>query len=104
MLLRRLFAGMDSDVTNLPLKALRRILRATDLGGRRLATATGLTTYQLLVLQELDHRGGATPHLIAPSPQFCQPTVTPILYLPEVLAFATRHKGLRDQPTTFVGH
>src|SRR3546814_1561827 len=67
MLLRRLFAGMDSDVTNLTLKALRRILRATDLGGRRLATATGLTPSQLLVLQEIDRRGEATPSIIASS-------------------------------------
>src|SRR3546814_4201676 len=87
MLLRRLFAGMDSDVTNLTLKALRRILRATDLGGRRLATATGLTPSQLLVLQEIDRRGEATPSIIASSLQFGQATVTNILDRLEGLAF-----------------
>src|SRR3546814_10690535 len=102
MLLRRLFAGMDSDVTNLTLKALRRILRATDLGGRRLATATGLTPSQLLVLQEIDRRGEATPGIIASSLQFGQATVTNILDRLEGLAFVTRQRGERDKRQIFV--
>src|SRR3546814_12107937 len=88
---------MDSDVTNLTLKALRRILRATDLGGRRLATATGLTPSQLLVLQEIDSRGEATPRIIASSLQFGQATVTNILDRLEGLAFVTRQRGERDK-------
>src|SRR3546814_6937162 len=102
MLLRRLFAGMDSDVTNLTLKALRRILRATDLGGRRLATASGLTPSQLLVLQEIDRRGEATPSIIASSLQFGQATVTNILYRSEGLAFFRRQRGKRDRRKMFV--
>src|SRR3546814_18112789 len=102
MLLRRLFAGMDSDVTNLTLKALRRILRATDLGGRRLATATGLTPSQLLVLQEIDRRGEATPSIIASSLQFGQATVTNILDRLEGLAFVTRQRGERYKRQIFV--
>ena len=33
---------MDADITNAALRAIRRILRAADQGGRRLAAETGL--------------------------------------------------------------
>src|SRR3546814_11108141 len=93
MLLRRVLAGIGGDVTNRTRKALRLILRATDLGGRRLAAATGLTPSQLLVLQEIDRRGEATPSIIASSLQFGQATVTNILDRLEGLAFVTRQRG-----------
>ena len=51
---------MDQDLTIPALRALRRILRASDLGNRQLAAATGLTPSQLLVLQEIGERRETT--------------------------------------------
>ena len=48
---------MDPDLTIPALKALRRILRASELSNRQLAATTGLTPSQLLVLQEIEERG-----------------------------------------------
>src|SRR3546814_4190122 len=60
-----LMKAMESEIANATLKALRRVLRATDGGTRRLAAATGLTPSQLLVLREIDTGEGVTPGLIA---------------------------------------
>ena len=67
---------MEAQITNAALRAIRRILRAADLGGRRLATETGLTPSQLLVLQEIERRGQTTPGAVAAVLQFGQATVT----------------------------
>lgn len=45
--------------------ALRRILRATELYARDLASAVGLTPAQLRVLQIVDERDGVTPKALA---------------------------------------
>src|SRR3546814_20998169 len=56
----------------------------------------------LLVLQEIDRRGEATPSIIASSLQFGQATVTNILDRLEGLAFVTRPRGERDKRQIFV--
>src|SRR3546814_15470184 len=56
----------------------------------------------LLVLQEIDRRGEATPSIIASSLQFGQATVTNILDRLEGLAFVTRQRGERDKRQIFV--
>ena len=56
---------MDSEIANATLKALRRVLRATEGGTRRLAAATGLTPSQLLVLREIDAGDDVTPGVVA---------------------------------------
>lgn len=88
---------MDADITNAALRAIRRILRAADQGGRRLAAETGLTPSQLLVLQEISRRGEVTPSVIASTLQFGQATVTNIVDRLTASGLATRRRSERDK-------
>lgn len=88
---------MDPQVTNATLRAIRRILRAADQGGRRLASATGLTPSQILVLQEIDRRGETTPSSVATSLQFGQATVTNIVDRLVERDLVTRRRGEEDK-------
>jgi DNA-binding MarR family transcriptional regulator len=89
--------AMDSDLTASALKALRRILRASDLGNKKLASATGLTPSQLLVLQEIEQRGETTPSAVAATLQFGQATITNIVDRLEASALVTRQRSGRDK-------
>jgi DNA-binding MarR family transcriptional regulator len=88
---------MDSDLTAAALKALRRILRASDLGSRKLASATGLTASQLLVLQEVEQRGETTPTALAAALQFGQATITNIVDRLENAGLVRRQRSARDK-------
>lgn len=88
---------MSAEVASLTLRALRRVLRATEIGSRQLATATGLTPSQLLVLREIDTRGSATPSVIAHALQFSQATITAIVDRLEALGFVQRQRSERDK-------
>jgi DNA-binding MarR family transcriptional regulator len=93
---------MDSDLSIRALRALRRILRAADLAGRRLAAATGLTPSQLLVLQEIERRGETTPGAIATALQFGQATITNIVDRLEGSGLVSRQRGERDRRQVFL--
>jgi DNA-binding MarR family transcriptional regulator len=88
---------MEGQVTNAALRAIRRILRAADQGGRRLAAETGLTPSQLLVLQEIERRGETTPSAVAAALQFGQATVTNIVDRLANAGLTTRHRNDRDK-------
>ncbi len=88
---------MENTVTNDALRAIRRILRATDMGGRKLATATGLTPSQLLVLQQIERSGEITPSVVAAALQFGQATVTNIVDRLVSEGLVTRRRGDRDR-------
>lgn len=88
---------MDQDLTIAALRALRRILRASDLGNRQLATATGLTPSQLLVLKEIGERGETTPGQLAAALHFGQATITNILDRLEQGGLVTRQRGEQDK-------
>lgn len=88
---------MESTIPNLTLRALRRILRATEIGSRQLAAATGLTPSQLLVLREIEAIERPTPSLIAGSLQFSQATITAILDRLSALGFITRARNEKDK-------
>jgi len=88
---------MEHDLTNAALRAIRRILRAADQGGRRLAAETGLTPSQLLVLQEIERRGETTPSVIAASLQFGQATVTNLVDRLAAADLVTRRRSDRDK-------
>lgn len=90
---------MDSTIAIATLRALRRVLRASDLGGRRLASATGLTPSQLLVLQEVERRGEATPTVIAQTLHFGQATVTNIVDRLVASGLLIRRRGESDKRT-----
>jgi len=59
--------------------ALRRILRATDLNARQLASSTGLTPSQLIVLQLVTGAGRVLPSSIARQVHLTQATVTSLV-------------------------
>ncbi|MDI1366092.1 MAG: MarR family winged helix-turn-helix transcriptional regulator [bacterium] len=88
---------MEGSITNAALRAIRRILRAADQGGRKLATETGLTPSQLLVLQEIERLGETTPSAVAATLQFGQATVTNIVDRLVAANFATRQRSERDK-------
>lgn len=89
---------MDSDIASLTLRALRRVLRASEIGSRRLANATGLTPSQWLVLREIDSRdSSATPSAVAQALQFSQATITTIVDRLQELGFVSRQRSERDK-------
>ena len=88
---------MEPQITNAALRSIRRILRAADQGGRRLAIATGLTPSQILVLQEIERRGETTPGAVAAVLQFGQATVTNIVDRLVERALVTRRRSDQDK-------
>lgn len=88
---------MSSDIASLTLRALRRVLRATEIGSRRLATTTGLTPSQWLVLREIASRDSATPSAIAQALQFSQATITSVVDRLQELGFVQRQRNERDK-------
>ncbi|MFC4256098.1 MarR family transcriptional regulator [Altererythrobacter xixiisoli] len=88
---------MQSEVATLTLRALRRILRATEIGSRQLASTTGLTPSQWLVLREIDARGSASPGSIAAALQFSQATITANVDRLEELGFVQRRRNEQDR-------
>ncbi|WP_370287238.1 MarR family winged helix-turn-helix transcriptional regulator [Pseudooceanicola nanhaiensis] len=67
------------DRTDISLIALRRILRATELYGRRLAKEAGMTAVQFRVLQIIAEHGHATPTAIANRMGVTQATMTALI-------------------------
>ncbi|GGL93732.1 MarR family winged helix-turn-helix transcriptional regulator [Pseudooceanicola nanhaiensis] len=67
------------DRTDISLIALRRILRATELYGRRLAKEAGMTAVQFRVLQIIAENGHATPTAIANRMGVTQATMTALI-------------------------
>src|SRR3546814_5321416 len=94
---------MQTEIANATLKALRRILRATDRGSRKLAAATGLTPSQLLVLREVEARDEVTPGSIAQRLQFSHATITAIADRLVALGLVTRTRSDRDKRQIFLG-
>lgn len=88
---------METEIANATLKAVRRILRATDRGSRKLAAATGLTPSQLLVLREVEARVDVTPGVIAQRLQFSHATITAITDRLVALGLITRTRSDRDK-------
>lgn len=88
---------MSDHLTTEALKALRRILRASELGRRSLTAATGLGPSQLLVLQEIEQRGETTPSALSTTLQFGHATITNIVDRLEADELVTRQRGSRDK-------
>ena len=88
---------MTSDIASSTLRALRRVLRATEIGSRQLAVTTGLTTSQWLVLREIDARNKTTPGVIAQALQFSQATITTIVDRLVALNLVQRQRNASDK-------
>ncbi len=88
---------METEIANATLKALRRVLRATEGGSRKLAVATGLTPSQMLVLREIGSHAECTPSAVAKQLQFSQATITAIVDRLVALDLAARTRSDRDK-------
>lgn len=88
--------------TESALRAIRRLLRAAELGEKQLAAATGLTPSQLVVLQEVERRGETTAGSIATAVQFSQATVTNLVDRLVERGFVLRSRREQDRRQVWV--
>lgn len=85
------------DKTNATLTALRRILRATDLHGREVATSVGLTAVQLRLLKIILDTESANAKTLASQLHVSQATITVLLDKLEVKKMIERRVSLIDR-------
>ena len=85
------------DRTDQSLIALRRILRATEIYGQKLARAAGLTAVQFRVLQIVAERGHTTATDIARQMRVSQATVTSLVDKLVKHGMVTREKSAADR-------
>jgi len=90
------------DRSETALVALRRILRATELNSRVLASRTGLTTSQLIVLQIVARHGKALPSTVARAVRLTQATVTSLVDKLERAGLVTRRRDTEDRRRIWV--
>jgi DNA-binding MarR family transcriptional regulator len=88
---------MDNSLVAPALRAIRRILRTAEEGERRLAHATGLTSSQVLVLQEVHAARDVTPSAVANALQLSQASITNICDRLEEVGLLARRRGERDK-------
>lgn len=79
------------------LLALRRIMRSMDISSRRLIGERGLTTPQLLCLQNLQEHGAMTSGMLAQVVSLSPATVTGILDRLELRGLVTRERRPEDK-------
>lgn len=89
--------GEHLDRTDQSLIALRRILRATEVYGRDLARAAGLTAVQFRVLQIVGERGLTTATEIARRMRVSQATITSLVDKLVRHHMVTREKSQADR-------
>lgn len=83
--------------SNHALVALRRILRATELNARQLASASGLTPSQLIVLQLVAREGKALPSAVARDAHLTQATVTSLVDKLTQAGLTSRRRDTEDR-------
>lgn len=88
--------------TELALRAIRSLIRATEAGSKRLAAATGLTPSQLVVLQEVAQHEKTTAGAIAAAVRFGHATVTNIVDRLEQNGLVVRKRGEQDRRQVWV--
>ncbi len=88
------------DRTDISLIALRRILRATELFGRELAQAAGLTAVQFRVLQVVGELENCTATAISQRMGVSQATVTSLVDKLVRQGMVERQRSLRDRRQT----
>jgi DNA-binding MarR family transcriptional regulator len=85
------------DRSDTALIALRRILRATELNSRLLASQTGLTSSQFIILQIVARRGKVLPSTVAKSARLTQATVTSLVDKLERNGHVRRRRDTEDR-------
>lgn len=90
------------DRSEIALVGLRRILRATELNSRLLASRTGLTTSQFIILQIVARQGKVQPSTVARVARLTQATVTSLVDKLERAGLATRRRDTEDRRRIWV--
>jgi len=101
----RAAASKDSPMENRSdsaLIALRRILRATELNSRLLASQTGLTTSQFIILQIVARESKVLPSAVAKSAGLTQATVTSLVDKLERHGLVKRRRDTEDRRRIWV--
>ena len=88
--------------TESALRGIRRLLRVAELGGKKLATVTGLTPSQLIVLQEVARHGETTAGSIATAVRFSHATVTNLVDRLQHQGLLARRRGEQDRRQVWV--
>jgi len=88
--------------TEAALRAIRRLLRASEISEKQLAAATGLTPSQLVVLQQVSRLGETTAGAIATAVQFSQATVTNLVDRLEERGLVVRSRREQDRRQVWV--
>ena len=88
---------MDTDLTPVALVALRKILHFSEIDTRRMASATGMTPSQIMVLREVAQSDWITPGAVAAQLRFGQATVTNIVDRLVAAGLVTRQRGAQDK-------
>ncbi|SES15617.1 DNA-binding transcriptional regulator, MarR family [Tranquillimonas rosea] len=88
------------DRTDKSLVAIRRILRSTELYGRELAKAAGLTAVQIRVLQIVAEQGRATPKEICRRMGVSAATMSSLLDRLQKKRMVERHPSAHDRRVT----
>jgi DNA-binding MarR family transcriptional regulator len=89
--------GERMDRTDQSLIAIRKILRSTELHGRELARAAGVTAAQIRVLQIVAEKSHATPKEISRRMGVSQPTMSSLLDRLESKSLVERHPSEVDR-------
>lgn len=97
MIKPRLSGNVTLNRTDASLVALRRILRASEIYGRELARAAGLTAVQLRVLQVVAETDRCTATLIARRLRVSQATVTSLIDRLVEHGMVERHRSDQDR-------
>jgi DNA-binding MarR family transcriptional regulator len=84
------------------LKALRQVIRATDLHSKHLSKTVGLTAPQVLVMQAISDNRDVTIGEIAKAISLGQATVTTIVTRLELKGYLQRQKSGQDRRKVFV--
>ncbi|MBO6827284.1 MAG: MarR family transcriptional regulator [Sneathiella sp.] len=84
------------------LVAMRQIMRATDMDGRKLARETGLSASQLMALQALKSDVDMTAGSIAKEVNLSQATISTLLDRLESRGLVQRERGQSDKRKVFV--
>lgn len=95
-------AERPEDRPQTALVALRRILRATELNSKLLASRTGLTTSQFIILQFVAQRGSVLPSTIARDVRLTHATVTSLVDKLSRAGLVTRRRDTEDRRRIWV--
>ncbi|MFQ5513496.1 MAG: MarR family winged helix-turn-helix transcriptional regulator [Myxococcota bacterium] len=92
----------DTELEDLIVASIRRILRAVDLHSRQLMDEHGITAPQLATLAEAGRLGDATIGAIARAVHLSQPTVSGVIDRLEVRGLVCRERSAQDRRSVVV--